>query len=70
MGYAMRTDRYRYIEWRERRNGDIAGVELYDHTSDPNENLNVARRPENAALVKQLSEQLRGGWKTALPVAK
>ena len=29
--------------------------------------FNLARRPENAELVKRLSEQLRTGWKAATP---
>ena len=40
MGYAVRTDRYRYIEWRE-PNGKIAFRELYDQLKDPQENINI-----------------------------
>jgi hypothetical protein len=34
---------------------------LYDHQQDPGENVNVAERPENAELVRQLTEQLKSG---------
>ncbi len=30
MGYAIRTDRYRYVEWRKRTNGEVVARELYD----------------------------------------
>lgn len=66
MGYSMRTDRYRFTEWRA-LNTDFREYELYDHTVDPKENVNVAGRPENAALVAQLIEQLHADWKGALP---
>jgi arylsulfatase A-like enzyme len=52
MGYSLRTDRYRYTEWGNR------GVELYDHERDPEENVNIAGRPENKVLVERLSRQL------------
>ena len=37
MGVAMRTDRYRYVEWSD-KSGKIAAQELYDHQADPQEN--------------------------------
>ncbi len=69
MGYTMRTDRYRFTAWLSR--GDhskVDAVELYDHQADPQENVNIATRPENAALVKDLSAKLNAGWKSALPL--
>lgn len=65
MGYAMRTARYRYIEWQE--DGKAVGRELYDYESDPDETASVADKPENAALVEQLSRQLKAGWQAAKP---
>ncbi len=56
-GTAMRTDRYRYVEWRDTK-GVIQARELYDHETDPQENENVAGKPEHAALLKELSAQL------------
>ncbi|MBX3414619.1 MAG: sulfatase [Pirellulales bacterium] len=50
LGYSIRTDRWRYIEWDEGR----AGRELYDHESDPGENDNLAENPEHAATVSEL----------------
>lgn len=70
MGYSMRTDRYRYTEWRaERGAGEVVATELYDHEVDPGENVNVAGLPENAGLVAELAAQLAAGWQAALPPA-
>jgi arylsulfatase A-like enzyme len=66
MGYAMRTDRYRYVEWLDRKTGEVAAHELYDHETDPDENQNIAADPANAALIEELSRQM---W-TALPRPK
>jgi len=66
MGRSMRTDRYRFTEWAQpARNFRV--VELYDHKRDPEENQNIADRPENERLVKQLTTQLHAGWRAALP---
>ncbi len=67
MGRSMRTDRYRFTEWRGIKNRTFCEYELYDHESDPKENTNLARRPEHASLVKDLTEMLRGGWQAARP---
>ena len=42
MGYAIRTDRYRYVEWRKRDGAEVVARELYDHQTDPDEDRNVA----------------------------
>ena len=67
MGYSMRTDRYRYTEWLPRGGGEPVARELYDHQEDPQENVNLAGRPENKQLVAGLSKQLKAGWKAARP---
>ena len=41
IGYSIRTDRYRYTEWRNYRSGDVLAQELYDHKRDPYETANV-----------------------------
>ncbi len=60
MGYAMRTDQYRYVEWLDTKSGEIAARELYDHQVDPEENENIADRPDRAKLLAELNAQL---WK-------
>jgi len=56
-GRAIRTDRYRFIEW-SGPDSDERVYELYDELADPEETVNIANRPENAALVAKLAEQL------------
>lgn len=63
IGHAIRTDRYRLVEWRERETGAVSGLELYDEVADPGETQNVAGRPENAALVEELLGRLHEGRK-------
>lgn len=55
-GYALRTDRYRYVEWGE---DGRDGAELYDHKSDPQEMVNLAGRSEQADTIARLSKTLR-----------
>lgn len=58
MGYAMRTDRHRYVEWRDRKSGEVVAQELYDHHSDPAENQNIAVVADNKDLLGKLSTSL------------
>lgn len=68
MGYTMRTDRYRFTQWvQDADSTQIDALELYDHQSDPQENQNIANRPEHASLVKSLRLQLNAGWQSAKP---
>jgi len=69
MGYTLRTDRWRYTEWRDRKTQKVAARELYDHEADPGENVNVASRPEHRATVAGLAKLLAAGWKAAKPDA-
>lgn len=66
MGYSMRTDRYRFTEWLV-PGTDFQAYELYDHQSDPNENVNLAVAAEHKQLVDELKRQLHNGWKAAMP---
>ncbi len=68
MGYTVRTNRYRYVEWREWNSTDVIAVELYEHEHDADEMKNVSGQPEQERTVKQLSRILSAGWKSALPV--
>ena len=62
-GYTLRTPRWRYTEWDEGNQGR----ELYDHDNDPNEITNLADKPEHAATVKELSDQIRAAAKATFP---
>ncbi|MGQ1786787.1 MULTISPECIES: sulfatase [unclassified Saccharicrinis] len=64
MGYAMRTDRYRYVEWykwiaQDSTKGEYLRTELYDHEMDTQENTNLAEDPKYKEMVSALSEQLK-----------
>jgi hypothetical protein len=63
MGYTIRTDRYRYVEWyewnKENIKGNLTARELYDHETDPDENINIADFDENSGIVISLSKQLK-----------
>ena len=65
MGYSMRTDRYRFTAWKDRKTGQIEALELYDHESDPAENANAADDADKAELVQSLLQQLNERWKAA-----
>jgi arylsulfatase A-like enzyme len=71
MGYSLRTADHRFTIWvKDADHSQVDSIELYDHTTDPQENENVAGRKENAELVRQLTELWRQGWKANLPGAK
>lgn len=65
MGYSIRTDTHRYVEWQEWKTKKIIVRELYNHTIDGAEMTNVADR--DSKLIAQLSRMLTDGWKAALP---
>lgn len=68
MGYAMRTQQYRFIVWKDREHLSKPPlyIELYDHKTDPRETINIAdKKPE---LVKQLMQQFNKGWSGNVPI--
>lgn len=74
MGYSIRTDRFRYTEWRDWKTGATIARELYDHEADPDETRNVATAPAQAGNLKTCANRLqqfqpivRPGWKPVLP---
>lgn len=62
MGRSIRTADWRYTEWRDPKQ-NLVGTELYDAT----ESKNLAADPAQAERVKQMSEQLKAGWRAAMP---
>ncbi len=58
VGRSIRTDRFRYIEWRSQKTGEIVSRELYDHDNDPGENVSVAREASHTVLIEKLSRRL------------
>ena len=67
MGYAIRTDRYRYVAWFEqdfRKNRVMADMkpiatEFYDYQKDPNETRNAVAEAGYQAVVNQHAQLLR-----------
>lgn len=67
MGHSIRTQHYRFTEWTV-EGTDFKAYELYDHTLDPGENVNVVNDPKYAARGAELKRQLHAGWKKARPI--
>jgi arylsulfatase A-like enzyme len=66
MGYAFRTERYRYVEWVDNRffedpkaTGQRVAVELFDYHKDPEERENLAKNPEYAKVLAGMQEIAR-----------
>ncbi len=57
MGYALRTDTHRLVQWRDFATGEPTAIELYDHRDDPGELINVAERAPRE-LIEALTSQL------------
>lgn len=57
IGNAIRTDDWRYVEWRELKGGAVRHRELYDHRTDDWENENVVG--EHPEVADRLSRRLR-----------
>ncbi len=69
MGYSMRTDRYRFTAWVNRKDhSKVDAIELYDHQNDPQENMNIAKDPAQSANVDLLMAQWKQGWRGARPL--
>ncbi len=68
MGYTMRTDRYRYTKWVNRKDhSKVDAVELYDEQTDPQENTNIAKLPANKEIISKLDTRWQAGWKAVIP---
>jgi len=67
MGYAIRTEDKRYVEWRRNSTGEILGRELYDLSNDSLEMINRADRKVSKEVVTLMSQLLRNGWRSAAP---
>ncbi|MCA8987429.1 MAG: sulfatase [Planctomycetaceae bacterium] len=61
MGYALRSERYRYIEWLDRNTCGTVATELYDHEHDPQENQNRSNENSHKQIVAEQSQLL---WET------
>jgi arylsulfatase A-like enzyme len=57
LGVAMRTDKWRYVEWTKK--GEPVQRELYNMVHDKQNDLNVADKPEHVKVIESLSKQMR-----------
>ncbi len=66
MGCSIRTERWRYTEWADGKQG----VELYDHRTDPLEFHNLAINPDTAAksVIQRLQPLLRSRASGGVPI--
>jgi arylsulfatase A-like enzyme len=69
MGYSMRTDMFRYTEWRDRKDlTRVVATELYDHRRNHDENENVIQDMAYAEIVKSMAAKMKSGWRAARPI--
>lgn len=67
MGYAYRSQRYRYVKWiqmnfrRGARTGPVVARELYDYQEDPDETVNVVDDKAYQKIVKWFEERIDDG---------
>jgi iduronate 2-sulfatase len=77
MGYSVRTDGFRYTEWRDWSSGEITACELYNHRVDPDETRNLAEDAKYSTDVRSCASALeafqpivRPGWKPVIQPRK
>jgi iduronate 2-sulfatase len=56
-GDSIKTQRYLYSQWRNKQ-GKVIANSLFDHIDDPDENNNLATKPESKAIISKLSAKL------------
>ena len=59
LGRSVRTERYRYTEWDQGKQG----AELYDYETDPNEYTNLVKDPKQERVLAEMKRRLNAGWK-------
>jgi uncharacterized sulfatase len=57
-GYSVRTERWRYTEWDDGKQG----AQLYDHDADPHELHNLVNEPTYAGVVEELKGLVKKNW--------
>ncbi|HIG27751.1 MAG TPA: iduronate sulfatase [Verrucomicrobiales bacterium] len=62
MGRSVRTDRFRYTEWRDFKTGELKAAELYDHQKDPLETVNVVSDPSMVEVIAECRSLYRIGY--------
>lgn len=74
LGRMVRTDDFRYSEWRRDRSlpheSPAEERELYDLVNDPGEQRNLVNDPLYAAVLREMETRLRAGFAAARPPAR
>ena len=72
MGYSVRDTRYRYIEWfrynittKETYMDQSVQNELYDHSEDQSNNINLASDENYSHIIAKCSQVIKKGWRKA-----
>jgi len=60
MGYSVRTDQYRYTKWIRIETGEVFARELYNHFTDPYEEVNIAKQEDFKEIIVDLDQILMG----------
>ena len=67
IGRSVRTQHFRYTEWKRLEGEGTSEYELYDLAQDPKEYTNLASAPENQGDRERLAGILQAGWRAARP---
>lgn len=67
MGYTVRSERWRYIEWQDFSSGEALACELFDYEADGNVLRNLAEAADCADILAEHRQLLRDGWRACLP---
>ena len=58
IGYSVRSERYRYIEWVHPVTKKVRGRDLFDYAKDPYETQNLVSKPEYAEVLESMIQIL------------
>ena len=66
-GFSVRTEHWRYTEWRTKNKNEVFHRELYHCQKDPLETKNLEAEAEHQNQLLKMQGLLQEGWKGALP---
>ncbi|MBT8050461.1 MAG: hypothetical protein KJO70_04650, partial [Gammaproteobacteria bacterium] len=67
-GFSVKTDKYNYVQWTRLATNEVLAAELYDHSNDTLETVNVVDLPAYREAVLVMRELLEAGWQQAIPI--
>ena len=70
MGYSIRTNQYRYTKWINLETNEVFARELYNHFTDPGEEVNIAMEENHKEIIVYLDqifmEKISDGYKNVV----